>query len=207
LLFWAIALTASHLLWATVEKPLRSWIVGRRPAPSAARWAWRRPAWLTAEALLLLALLTPVWRQLGAPHVTPLPLNAARALARDCPPEMRDARFGDCLMFRGVTFKRTLWGQRLEVAWQSLKEQPADLMVRVQWLGPRGEIRYRCDEQPGADAARSGALWRQLEWAPKWAVADAVAVTLSASGATESLIVDRGPTAFDGRALRLALPR
>jgi peptidoglycan/LPS O-acetylase OafA/YrhL len=219
LAYWVVVLLGSHLLWAGVERPLRAWIVGLWPAPGAPRRTaragrslWERlttpgPVGLLAEAALLAAVVVPVLgRGMPGPAVRPLDLGAAAVLAQHCPTEARDARFGGRLALRGAEVARTTFGLRVKLAWQTLGGPPENLTVRVQGLGPGGELRWQCDRPAGPPAA-GGALWLQKESLPAWTVGDSVNVAVSAFSPSATLPIDRGPRGYSGYALLLPLPR
>jgi peptidoglycan/LPS O-acetylase OafA/YrhL len=223
LVYWLVVLLGSHLLWAGLERPLRGWIVGLWPAPGGkpkappapTRSLWGRLAapgrrWLAAEALLLAALLAPIAALGARPAVRFVGPDAALALARRGSAAARDARFGGRLALRGAEVARTPQGLGVRLAWQSLQDQPADLTVRLAFLGPGGELRCQWDRPPedGPASAACGALWRQKESVPGWAVESAQTVGVAVlSPAAGPLPVDRGPRDPTGFLLLLPVPR
>jgi peptidoglycan/LPS O-acetylase OafA/YrhL len=224
LVYWLVVLLGSHLLWAGLERPLRGWIVAlwpapggkpKAPAPAPPRSLWGRLSapgwrWLGAEALLLAALLAPVAALGARPPVRYVGPDAALALARRGSAAARDARFGGRLALRGAEVSRTPQGLAVRLAWQSLQDQPADLTVRLVFLGRDGGVRCQWDRRPeeGPASAACGALWRQKESVPGWAVEAAESMGVAVlSPTTGPLPIDRGPRDPTGFLLLLPVPR
>jgi peptidoglycan/LPS O-acetylase OafA/YrhL len=214
---WSAGLLGAHLIWAFWERPLRAALLALWPAPGKAA---RRPAStptgprllgrlvLAAEVLVMLALLAQgawlIWRP-NSP-VRPVGPDAVQGLGRHCPAEALGARFGDRQALRGANVVRRRQGLSLQLAWENLREQSADLTVRITCLGPGGEIRAQFDREPGDVVTPPGGLWQQKEYLPAWALNDSVVVAVSAYDPGGTLPVDRGPRAFSGFALTLPLP-
>jgi peptidoglycan/LPS O-acetylase OafA/YrhL len=209
--YWVILLVGAHLIWALVERPARSFLVGlwpqakrppaSSPAGKSARSFWDRlaapgPGFLAAEAALLALLLAwPVYRACQ-PLYRFLDEGEARALAARSDPALRDVRFGDRLILRGAEVSQASNGAvRVLLVWESLKDQQLDIDVWLKLLNAGG-AEVGCFPSPPearSPAVDGGRIWSEKVLIPDWMTANGDHLALQLGDPTEWLLVDRGP--------------
>src|SRR5262249_22139130 len=148
-----------------VERPLRDLLAGRRRgADSAAGPAGLGRRWLLAEALLLAALLAPVWLLLRAARSQGLRAADAEALAGRGDPAGRGVRFGEALLLGGADLTWVQGWVRLRLVWHCLREpEPYVLRLRVRAADGRTLAAWDRPRNPKA----TGKAWRGLSWQEK----------------------------------------
>jgi peptidoglycan/LPS O-acetylase OafA/YrhL len=222
--YWALLLVGSHLVWAAVERPCRSFLVGLWPKPggrrageanAAARGLWGR---LEAPGLRLLgleaALVAAVvaflgWSAWRGPAVYVGP-RQAQAVADRSPPELRGVCFADRLQLLGAQFGRAPSGElRLKLAWMSLQDHPPEMSVTVQLLNHAGGVLSRSDflQKDHEATAWGGVRWQSKALFPWYTLGGAEWASVSVWCPRGPLPIDRGPRDPAGVSLLLPVPQ
>ena len=229
LLFWAVVLLTSWVVWAGIERPLRAWIVSRWPkrqkqkAPSAAppvtapRFSLLQPRWpavLAGIAVLLLAVY-PAYRAIA--HANAAEIQGMRASSL---PDSRDVRFGAQLQLLAATVSKQGdggGGLELALAWETIGKIPPGAVVAVHLVDDAGKILAQRDYALNPTVSRPSPVpwlsvvdpfWVDRVQIPatmlKGVTHVAIAVYHKKGGVEE---VDRGPRDWDNRRLLLTLPQ
>jgi peptidoglycan/LPS O-acetylase OafA/YrhL len=215
--FWALLVSASHLLWAGVERPLRDFLVGLWPSPGRCQGPAadtpmsRRRRWLLAgEVVAVAALLAaPVWLVKFRP-VQRVNSSVAGALAERGRPEVRDVPVAGRCVLRGAVWEDALHGLRLKLAWQSLQAQPLDLHLDLEMLDAAGRTVRTLDVpmDPKQRAVAAGACWLEKVLLPPHLLGGAEQLALGVRTPQGPLLpIGLGPDAPADRRVRIPLPR
>ena len=226
LLFWAVVLMTSWVVWAGIERPLRVWIVGRwpkrqkerapsdAPAVAAPRFSLLQPRWpeVVLGVVVLLGVVYPAYRAIA--HADAAEIEAMRARFV---PDSREVRFDKKLELLGATIASQGDGLELALAWQTIGAIPGDTVIAVHLVDDAGKIVGQRDYELHPTVSRPSPVpWLSIV-DPFWV--DRVEIPAAGmKGATRVVIavyhkkggmevVDRGPRDWEDHRLLLALPK
>ena len=228
LLFWAILLLLAWLIWAVVERPMRTWIVSLWPARKAARddrgtrartrhgirEVIFRPSWreFSVGSATLLVLLVPVGMSLlqSEGRVKRADHAEASAVAEHGVQAVRGARFGENIELVGAVLTPATGGMELQLAWRCVHEVRLEYMVAVHLLDETRKILAQLDFAQDIKQARvtPGAVWMDRVSMPaaKLKGVQQVGIALYIPGGGMEPI-DRGPRDWDEHRLLLPLEK
>jgi peptidoglycan/LPS O-acetylase OafA/YrhL len=221
-LFWAFLLLASVLVWRWIERPARVAIRrltaraldgaasgGHRVAASGPPRREAVPLWaLLVEMAGFLALLgffvyAIVWR----PNIEDVSVDETAQVAAATPVALRDVRFGDDFLLRGVRTTHSADGLTLEFVWQALRPANLSYINAVHLLDRHGVMIGQADyrQDPAQASVESGRTWKDVITLPEDRLRGVTALGLGIYRVADSALleVDSGPRDWGNHRLLL----
>lgn len=178
---WVCVFITAHAAHRLLENPARDFFRGLMPgsapareplpggmdsAPQAGRISWMRRwkySWLHFGELAVAAgLAIAIYHDAhGHARVHLLSARETGEMNAASPREMRDLQFGKNFVLKACVTHWTPAGLQVDVAWESLREQPLQYMCAVHFVGDNGKLLGGLDHElePKHSIAQAGDTW------------------------------------------------
>jgi peptidoglycan/LPS O-acetylase OafA/YrhL len=204
LVFFAVLIALSYLMWKCIEIPARAALSG---SMRAIRPNIKRSLGPASAAIALSITLATVFTRPGsADFIT------EREAARITPAalvEHTGSVFGNRFELRGLDLRCVADGIEVELAWLSKIDQPFIYTNAVHLINRSGEILAQEDyRQPTrTPMVKTGQIWREQVFLPASKLqTSTTSIALALYRGTDLLPIDKGSTDWGGRRLVLPLP-
>jgi len=216
-IFLAVLLLASYLMWAFIEMPGRRFIIGREQkkihATKAMRESWKSHLNLNRKTLsastILSVLIAAIYFSMG--NVNRISAYDADVMTTTESQSLVGTRFSDLFSLRGIQVIRKNEGLTIDLAWESLVEQKLAYTNGIHLTDVNGNMIVPADyKQPmSRTKIKQGVIWKDTIFIPAGKLSgkeSKLAIALYPHNHPEKLLpVDRGNRDWGNRRLLIDL--